>query len=89
LTLSAQASAAPRAEPLTVTRLPDAEMELLVATASDKGSGGDTADFSRAISQALRAQQESMKAACAAAPRASSSMAVRWAWEARCRYKRY
>ena len=88
LALSAPARASEPAKPLTVTRLPDAE-KLLVSTASDGAPEDDTAQFSRAVSDAVRAQQQSAQAACQSVPTASSPLAARWAWEARCRYKRY
>ena len=91
LLLSAPASSAEPAEPLTVTRLPDAERELLVSAASDDigAPKSDPDQFSRAVSDALRVQQRSMRAQCRSAPTANSSVAVRWAWEAHCRYQRY
>lgn len=89
LTASALAGAAEPAEPLTVTRLPDAEKLLVTSAASDSTPEGDTGQFSRAVSDALRAQQQSLQANCQAVPAANSPVAARWAWEARCRYKRY
>jgi hypothetical protein len=91
LLLSAAAGAAQPAEPLTVTRLGDPEMNLQISTASDNigASDGDTGEFSRAISQAVRAQQQSVEAQCQATNRPTGPIAVRWAWEARCRYRRY
>lgn len=77
------------AEPLTVTRLPDAEKELLVTAASDKMPDGDGTAFSRAVSEELRLEQQAIQSSCRVAPTVSSPIAVRWAWEARCRYKRY
>jgi len=91
LMLSAAASAAEPAEPLNVTRLPDAEKLLLTSAASDK-TGEPQADpdqFSRAVSEAVRVQQQLMRAECRSAPAANISVAVRWAWEAHCRYQRY
>ena len=91
LVLSAAVSAAEPAEPLTVTRLPDAEKLMLVSAASDNVGqpDGDTGEFSRAVSEAVRAQQQAIQANCRTAPTKNSSVAVRWAWEAHCRYKRY
>ena len=89
LTASTVAGAAEPAEPLTVTRLPAAEKLLVTSAASDSTPEGDTGQFSRAVSDAVRAQQQSMQANCRAVPAANSPVAARWAWEARCRYKRY
>jgi hypothetical protein len=89
LLLSAAVGAAEPAEPLTVTRLPDAEKELLVSAASDNAPESDSGQFSRAINDAVRAEQQSAQARCRSVPTASSPIAARWAWEARCRYKRY
>ena len=91
LALSAAVRAAEPAEPLTVTRLPDAEKLLLTSAASDDAgtSDRDTGQFSRAVSEAVRLQQQSMQSSCQSVPTARSSVTARWAWEARCRYKRY
>ena len=89
LVLSAAARAAEAADPLPVTRLPDAEKLLVTSAASDGAPGADTGQFSRAVSDAVRAQQQSAQATCQSVPTASSPIAARWAWEARCRYKRY
>jgi hypothetical protein len=89
LMLSSPAEATEPAEPLTVTRLPDGEKLLVTSAASDRTPENDTGQFSRAVSDAVRAQQQSMQANCQAVPTASSPIAARWAWEARCRYKRY
>ena len=91
LVLSAAAGAAEPTEPLTVTRLPEAEGQLLTSESSDTvGSPDrDTGAFSRAVSEALRLQQQSMQASCQATPTAHSPVEARWAWEARCRYRRY
>src|SRR4051812_41469634 len=89
--LSAAAVAAEPAEPLTVTRLGDSESKLLISAASDNigAPGGDTDEFSRAVSETVRAQQQSTEARCQSVDRPTGSIAVRWAWEARCRYRRY
>jgi hypothetical protein len=89
--VSAAASAAEPAEPLTVTRLPNAEKELLVSTVSDNlgPPQADPDQFSRAVSEAVRVQQQSIKANCRSVPTPNSSIAERWAWEAHCRYQRY
>ncbi|SRR5258706_12138181 len=91
LVLSAAARAAEPSEPLTVTKLGDSESKLLISTASDTigAPGGDAGEFSRAISNDVRAQQQSIEARCQSADRASGPIAARWAWEARCRYRRY
>ena len=89
LMLSAAAGAAGPAEPLQVTRLPDSETELLISAGSDDTTERNAGEFSRAISDAVREQQRSMQANCRSVPAAGSSTAVRWAWESRCRYKRY
>jgi hypothetical protein len=91
LLLSATAVVAEPAEPLTVTKLGDPQRELLISSASDNigAPDGDTDEFSRAISNAVRTQQQSTEARCQSANRVTGSIAARWAWEARCRYKRY
>jgi hypothetical protein len=91
LLLSAAVVAAEPAEPLTVTRLGDSESKLLISAASDHigAPDGDTDEFGRAISEAVRAQQQSIEARCQSTSRPTGSIAVRWAWEARCRYRRY
>ena len=76
-------------EPLTVTRLPDAEKLLVTYAASDDRPDYGTGEFSRVISEAVRAQQLSIQAKCRAAPAPSGAIEARWAWEARCRYRRY
>lgn len=89
--LSAAAGTAEPAEPLTVTRLPNAEKLLLISAASGDTSTPrvDPDPFSRAVSEEVRAQQQSIQANCRSAPTMNSSVAVRWAWEAHCRYRRY
>jgi hypothetical protein len=91
LALSAAVRAAEPTEPLTVTRLPDAENELLTSAASDNvgTSDHDPGEFSRAVSEAVRLQQQAMQSSCQSVPTARSAVTVRWAWEARCRYQRY
>jgi hypothetical protein len=91
LLVTAAVGTAEPAEPLTVTRLADSESKLLISTASgDIGNpvtGAD--DFSRAVSDAVRNQQQSIAAQCQSANRATGPIAARWAWEASCRYRRY
>ena len=89
--LCAAGSAAEPAEPLKVTRLGDPESELQISAASDSigAPDRDRDAFGRAVSEELRAEQQSMQADCQAAPTAKSSIADRWAREARCRYRRY
>src|SRR5258708_6453081 len=91
LLLSAAAVAAEPAEPLSVTKLGDPETKLQISTASDNigAPDGDTDEFSRAVSEAVRAQQQSVEARCQSMNRPTGPIAVRWAWEARCRYRRY
>ena len=91
LLLTAAAATAEPAEPLTVTQLGDPETKLQIVNASDNIGvpQGDTDEFSRAISGAVREQQQSTEAQCQATNRVTGSIAARWAWEARCRYRRY
>jgi hypothetical protein len=91
LLLSAAARASEPTEPLKVTRLGDPESELQISAASDNIGvpAGDRDAFGYAVSAAVRAQQQSMEAICQSIPTAKSSIAARWAWEARCRYRRY
>jgi hypothetical protein len=91
LLLSAAARAAEPTEPLKVTRLGDPESGLQISAATDNIGvpDGDSGEFGRAVSDAVRAQQQSIQASCQSAPTAKRSIAVRWAWEARCRYRRY
>lgn len=91
LLVTAAVGTAEPAEPLTVTQLADSESKLLITTASgDIGNpvtGAD--DFSRAVGDAVRSQQQSIAAQCQSANRAAGPIAARWAWEAHCRYRRY
>jgi len=91
LLLSAAAHPAEPSEPLSVTRLGDPESKLLISSASDNivTPNAHTGEFSRAISETVRAQQQSIEARCQSVDRASGPIATRWAWEARCRYRRY
>ena len=91
LLLSAAARAAEPSEPLTVTKLGDSESKLQISTASSNigGADGDIDNFSRAVSEAVRTQRQSIEATCQSANRGIGPIAARWAWEARCRYQRY
>jgi hypothetical protein len=87
---SVAGAAAEPSEPLTITRLADSESKLLVSTSSPDARKPDgSADFSRAVGDALRNQQQSIEAQCQSAQRRSGPIAAQWAWEARCRYRRY
>jgi hypothetical protein len=90
LLISAAAAAAEPAEPLTVTQLGDPETTLQISTFGNVGgSDRDLGDFGRAVSEALRVQQQSIEGRCNSAHRNFGTTAARWAWEARCRYQRY
>jgi hypothetical protein len=91
LLASAARGAAEPAEPLTVTRLGNSETDLLISAGSVKvDSRGPAADsFSEAVSKAVRLQQQAIQAQCRSANRGSGPIDVRWAWEARCDYRRY
>jgi hypothetical protein len=90
LLLSAAAAAAGRPEPLTVTQLGEPERELQISASRNiDGPDGEIYDFSRAVSEALRAQKQSIEGRCSSARRDFGTIAARWAWEARCRYQRY
>src|SRR5438270_13989790 len=91
LVLSAAARAAEPTEPLRVTRLGDPERELQISVASDNIGmpDGDSDAFGRAVSDEVHAQQRSTQANCQSAATAKRSIAAQWAWEARCRYRRY
>jgi hypothetical protein len=82
-------TAAGAAEPLTVTRLPDSEKGLLVSTAFDSAPEAAVNEFSRAVSDAVQAQQKALQANCQGSLKEATSVTARWAWEVRCRYKRY
>jgi len=92
LSVAAGAAADPR-EPLAITQLPDSEFLLQPSAVSGSTDGAisasDMDSFSRAINEAVRAQQQSIAAQCESAPRATGPIAARWAWEAHCRYQRY
>ena len=92
LSVAAGAAADPR-EPLAITQLPDSEFLLQPSAVSGSTDGAisasDMDSFSRAINEAVRAQQQSIAAQCQSAPRATGTIAARWAWEAHCRYQRY
>ena len=79
------------AEPLTITRLGDSESQLLVFAGAAETRSPDSAaeGFSHAVTDALRTQQQSIEASCRGAPRGLGPIAAQWAWEARCRYRRY
>jgi len=89
--LSAAAGSAEPSEPLTVTSLGDSESKLLISSASDNigTPDADAGEFSRAIGNAVRTQQQSIEARCQSVDRSSGPIAARAAWEARCRYRRY
>ena len=91
LLISAAAGMAEPPEPLTVTRLAASESKLLISTGSTDTAESERAanDFSRAVGEAVRIQRQSIEAECRSAPRATGQVSVRWAWEARCRYRRY
>jgi hypothetical protein len=91
LLVSAAAGTAEPPEPLTVTRLAASESKLLISTGSTDTAGSERAanDFSRAVGEAVRIQRQSIEAECQSADRATGQVSARWAWEARCRYKRY
>src|SRR4051812_21170729 len=91
LLLSAAAAMAEPAEPLTVTRLAASESKLLISAGSTDtaDSEGAANDFSRAVGEAVRLQRQSIDAECQSANRATGQVSARWAWEARCRYRRY
>ena len=89
--LSSPAGAEPR-EPLTITTLQDGEAALQPASIQEdapRKAAIDTEAFSRAVSEGIRLQRQSIEATCRSAPRGSGSIAAQWAWEARCRYRRY
>ena len=92
LSVAAAASADPR-EPLSITQLPDSEFMLQPSAVSGATDGAISASsidsFSRAINEAVRAQQQSIAAQCQSAPRGAGSIAAQWAWEAHCRYQRH
>ena len=91
LLLSVAANAAEPAEPLKVARLGDPESELQFSAASDiiGVPASDSDEFGRAVSEAVRIQQQSMQASCESRSTVNRPIAARWAWEARCRYRRY
>lgn len=89
--LSSAAGATPR-EPLTITTLQDGEAALQPASIREdvpREAAIDTEAFSRAVSETVRLQQQSIQSRCSSANRASGTIAIRWAWEASCRYRRY
>jgi hypothetical protein len=91
LLATAGVGAAAPFEPLIVTQLADPETKLQISTASEKSGApdGDIGDFSRAISEAVRTQQQSVKARCKSANTVSRPIVARWAWEASCGYQRH
>jgi len=92
LSCTAADTSAEPGEPLKVTQLGDPESELEAAAVLENSGGANARagqdDFSRAINQALRAQQRSIEEKCRSANRDSGTIASRWAWEASCRYQR-
>ena len=91
LLVTAAAVTAEPAEPLTVTQLGDPESKLQISTASSNigAPDGDIDSFSRAVSEAVRIQQQSIEDRCQSANKGAVSIAARSAWDARCRYQRY
>ena len=90
LLASAARGAAEPTEPLTVAQIGDSESKLLVSTDqknTDSAYGAD--NFGQAVSEALRLQQQALGAKCRSTNPSSATIAVRWAWEANCRYRRY
>jgi hypothetical protein len=91
LVVGAESTAEPT-EPLKVTQLGVSEAELLTpvsASIADSSANGDIGNFGRAISEAVREQQQSIEDRCRSKARGSGQVAARWAWEASCRYRRY
>lgn len=86
----------------TVLRLPDhaanfvplPEPDLARDTASDQLYGNPSPDqalqdFSRAVGQAVQAQQQVIEATCRSPQGPAASASARWAWQANCRYQRH
>ena len=79
-------------EPLRVTQVGDSEAKLLTtvsANIADSSANADIGHFGRAVAEAVREQQQSIEDQCRSKARGSDKVAARWAWEARCRYRRY
>jgi hypothetical protein len=96
---AAGASAAPP-EPLLVTRLPDPDPNYVPPLEPKLGGRRDDADqnptieeamqdFGRAVGQAGLAIREKVEARCREKIPADLSAEQRFAWEARCSYRRY
>ena len=89
--LSSAALAAER-EPLSITTFREGEAALQPVGIRDEAprqAAFDIEAFSRAVSEAIRVQQQSIEAKCRSADRHAGTIAARWAWEASCRYPRY
>ena len=85
---AAAAHADPR-EPLIVTHLPEAEVEV-IALADPEASEADRQAqlFAQAISQAAAAERQANAAKCRSSDPVPVGGAERLAWEANCRYRR-
>ena len=88
LTQPAAGVAAP-SEPLIVTILPEAQLQV-VRMDDPEGSAKDQAmqRFADALSQAASAEQQSLAARCKSSDPVPAAGADRVAWEANCRYRR-
>jgi hypothetical protein len=92
LLVGAAGATAEPTEPLTVTQLGDSEAKLLTtvsASIADSSADADIGHFGRAVSEAVREQQQSIEYRCRSSARGSGKVAARLAWEASCRYRRY
>lgn len=102
LLLAATGAIGASSEPSFIMRLPDRvtkfvplpEPKLERDTASDQLYGNPAPDqalqeFSRAIGQVLKAQQQAIDERCKSAESAGGNASARWAWEANCRYQRH
>jgi len=96
-----QAAAAPSAEPLVITKLPDPEQALVrtadpipkvvqAGASTDEQPSFDQAmrSFGLAVDRAIRVEQQAMKAACRASTPPKAGSAEVYAWGARCSYDR-
>lgn len=88
LTGTAPAYADPR-EPLIVTRLPEAEVQVVPLTDPEAVEADRQAQlFAQAIIQAAAAQRQTDTVKCRSSDPVPAGGAERLAWEANCRYRR-
>jgi hypothetical protein len=91
LILAASGADAAPAGPRLVAARPDPNLVLLTAQAEESGEqplDQATERFRLAIVDALQSDQRAVEEACRSRPATDASSSTRFAWEARCLYRR-